>query len=109
MEAILYLSGKGAYADRTRYPLPTLVVLDINLPRKSGLEVLEWIRSRREFERLPVFMLTSLPQRFEQAMDLGATDYYLKPLDFRSLVDIVRGIAVRWWFLLQAGGTLKQL
>lgn len=106
-EAILYLSGKGPYADRARFPLPSLLVLDINVPRKTGLEVLEWVRSVARFDGLPVFMLTGAPQHFDQAMGLGATDYFVKPMEFRSLVDIVRKIAVRWWFLLQAGGSRK--
>lgn len=108
-EAVHYLSGEGEYGDRSRHPLPSLVVLDVGLPRKSGLEVLEWMRSRPELARLPVFVLTSAMQHFDRAMSLGATDCYHKPLQFRALVDIVREIAVRWWFLLQAGDSRRPL
>lgn len=108
MEAIRYLSGRDPYGDRARHPLPTLAILDIDLPRQSGLEVLEWVRSRREFNGMPVFMLTGSPHHFDKAMDLGATDFFVKPFQFRSLVDIVREIAVRWWFLEQARRSSKK-
>src|SRR5437879_3159953 len=58
-EAFAYLLGQAAYADRRRYPLPSLTLLDLKLPRKSGLEVLEWRRQQPEMRRIPVIVLTS--------------------------------------------------
>ncbi|MBD0266610.1 MAG: response regulator, partial [Tolypothrix sp. Co-bin9] len=57
--AIHYLAGKDVYSDRHTYPLPMLIVLDLKLPRKSGLEVLEWLRQQPGIKRLPVIALTS--------------------------------------------------
>src|SRR5579872_4055933 len=57
--ALEYLTGTGPCADRELNPLPCLVLLDINMPKKSGLEVLEWIRRQPGFQSLPVLMLTS--------------------------------------------------
>jgi len=57
--AIRYLAGEGEYADRDKFPLPSLVFLDLNLPRKSGLEVLAWIREQPYLHRLPVVVLTA--------------------------------------------------
>jgi CheY-like chemotaxis protein len=97
-QAIDYLTGEGPFADRARHPLPALVLLDINMPRKSGLEVLEWIRQQRCFESLPVLMLTSSSRSEdrEKARLLGANDYLLKPSDPRTLIDVVNSIHDRW-------------
>lgn len=101
-EAIDFLAGRGEYADRGRHPAPTLVVLDINMPRMTGIEVLSWMRLRPEFAQLPVYMLTTSEFEFDQALALGANDYFLKPTSFEGLVDVVRTITVRWWFYEQA-------
>ena len=55
-EAIEYLAGEGAYADRARHPLPDMLLLDLSMPRRSGLEVLAWVRARPEWARLPVLI-----------------------------------------------------
>jgi DNA-binding response OmpR family regulator len=94
-EAIEHLDGG-------RPPAPTLVILDVNMPRRTGLEVLAWIRSRSELTRLPVYMLTSSSHDFDRAMALGATDYFTKPSSFEGLIDVVRSITIRWWFYEQA-------
>ena len=57
--AIGYLSGEGVYADRGKFPLPALLLLDLKMPRKNGFEVLSWIRSNTAVNRLPVVVLTS--------------------------------------------------
>src|SRR4051812_4915204 len=53
-EAIRYLEGKGIYSDRDLYPLPSLVLLDLNMPKKTGFEVLQWIRAHPDFKRMVV-------------------------------------------------------
>src|SRR5437868_15435601 len=58
-DAVNYLSGKGIYGDRERFPLPTLILLDLKLPRKSGFEVLEWLKGEPELRDIPVVVLTS--------------------------------------------------
>jgi len=101
-EAIRYLGGTGAYHDRNKFPLPTLVILDLHLPRKSGFDVIQWVRTRPELARLPVYMLTSSPDDLDQAMALGVSDYFTKPMGFEPLVGVVRAIAARWWFRTEA-------
>src|SRR6266566_3274226 len=61
-EAIAYLSGSGKYSQRNEYPLPWLVLLDLKMPRVDGFEVLKWIRSQPELNRLVVVVLTSSDQ-----------------------------------------------
>ena len=97
-QAVQYLSGKDPYADRTLHPLPGLVLLDINMPKKSGLEVLEWIRQQPRFKSLPVIMFTSSsrPEDQEKARELGADDYLIKPSDPRKLVEVVKSLHGRF-------------
>jgi len=100
-EAIQYLAGRGKYRDRARYPDPTLVLLDVHLPRTSGFEVLHWIRSRHAKSSLIVFMLTSSPLRedFDRAIRLGVDSYFVKPMSLDGLRDILRVAATRWGYI----------
>jgi len=97
-QAIDYLAGKGRFADRARHPLPALVLLDINMPKKSGFEVLEWIRQQPSFKSLSVLMLTSSPrpEDMEKARGLGADGYLIKPWDPVGLVELVKSLHDRW-------------
>ena len=99
--AIQYLAGDGVYADRARYPIPFLMLLDLRLPKLSGFEVLEWIREQPEFGELIVVVLTSsvhVPDE-ARAHELGANSYLVKPGDFDELVELVKGIKGRWLVL----------
>jgi len=97
-EAIAYLAGKGRYADRARFPLPVLMLLDLKLPRKSGLEVLDWLRRQPGLGRLAVVVLTSSEERRDvnRAYELGANSYLTKPVAFQELLEIVRRLNVYW-------------
>ncbi|WP_043341972.1 response regulator [Belnapia moabensis] len=96
--AVAYLSGQGEYADRDRHPMPTLILLDIKLPRRSGLEVLEWLRAQAGLRRIPVVMLTSSRESadVDRAFDLGASGYLVKPVDFNGLLEMVKTIGMYW-------------
>src|SRR6266511_5552584 len=100
-EAIHYLSGDGAYADRVRYPMPFLVLMDLRLPKLSGFEVLAWIRDQSQLADLKVVVLTASDyvRDVNQAHDLGANCYLVKPPTFEELVEVVRGIKGRWLVL----------
>ena len=97
-QAIDYLAGTGKFTDRLRYPLPALVLLDINMPKASGLEVLQWIRQQPQFKSLPVVMLTSSVRDEDVAMarQLGADDYLLKVSHHAKLAEIVKSLHERW-------------
>ena len=86
-EAINYLHGEGKYADRQLYPLPRLVVMDIKMPRKTGFEVLEWIKSDCVLKRIPVVIVSSSDQTSDinKAYELGANAYMIKPVNFKSV------------------------
>jgi CheY-like chemotaxis protein len=96
--AVFYLAGKPPYNDRDRYPLPDLILLDLKLPRKSGLEVLEWLRQQAELKRLPVVVLSSSKENREinRAYDLGANSYLVKPVAFEALLDMVKTLNLYW-------------
>jgi CheY-like chemotaxis protein len=87
-QAIDYLAGRGAYADRERYPLPSVVFLDLKLPFKSGHEVLAWIRNQRELAQIVVVVLSSSnqPSDVEEAYRLGANSYVVKPAATEQLI-----------------------
>ena len=97
-EAIAYLSGQPPFADPVKYPLPSLLILDLHLPKKSGLEVLEWTRSFPALKGIPVVLLTSSsdPEHINRAYELGASSYLIKPTGFNALVELVNGLK-RWW------------
>jgi CheY-like chemotaxis protein len=90
-EAIAYLEGRSPF-DRRR--APTHVILDLKLPEKSGFEVLEWIRQRRDLRELPVAILTSSNESSDirRARELKADGYFVKPMSFAALVEIVKAI-----------------
>ncbi len=100
-EAIAYLGGEGAYADREQYPLPALVLLDLKLPRRSGFEVLQWIRQHAGLKRVPVVVLTSSRNGpdINQAYELGANSYLVKPVGFEGLVDLLKAVHLYWMVL----------
>ncbi len=90
--AIDYLSGAGAFGNRTDFPLPGLVLLDLKLPHRSGREVLQWIRAQPAFRRIIVVVFTSGEYAGDigLAYDLGANAFLLKPKDFSQYVGIGR-------------------
>lgn len=105
-KAIAYLSGEGASADRKQCPLPSLVLLDLTLPRISGIDVLKWIRSQPGLKSLPVILLTSPDDGSDLAssQDLGANSCMLKPLQAEGVLAMMRSLDVYWMLLDQTSG-----
>lgn len=98
-EATDYLEGAGPFADRQQHPPPGVIVLDLNLPRKHGLEVLKWIRHRHQWAAVPVIVLTSSSSELDVtvAYRLGANSYFVKPTDPDLLVELLR-VLKEYWF-----------
>src|SRR5947208_13194034 len=86
-EAVDYLIGQEPYANRKEYPLPTLLLLDLKMPRLSGFDVIRWVREHKGLRRLPILVLSSsgLGKDINRAYDLGANSYLLKPSRFDDL------------------------
>lgn len=92
--AIRYLSGTGEFSDRMRHPSPCLLLLDLNLPRQSGLEVLAWARTQPALNSLPIVILTSSSQDRDigSAYRLGANGYLVKPPSSERLIELVSSL-----------------
>ena len=96
--AIHYLRGEENYADRSRFPFPSLMFLDLKMPKVSGFEVLQWLGRQKDFPDLKVIVLSSsgLPSDIQKAKDLGAHDYRVKPADIDDMITMVKEVAIRW-------------
>jgi DNA-binding response OmpR family regulator len=97
-DAINYLAGTGPFADRSIYPLPILILLDIKLPRKSGFEVLSWLRSHDSLFGMIVLIRSSSDhiQDVKKSYRLGANAYWVKPHTFELLLQGLRGLQAFW-------------
>lgn len=99
-EALDYLMARGSYRGKNP-PLPAIILLDLNLPKISGLEVLREIRSQQQTKCLPVIILTSSQEEEDVigSYSLGANSYIRKPVDFTKFVEAVRQLSLYWLVL----------
>jgi CheY-like chemotaxis protein len=97
-QAIAYLKGEGHYADRTKFPFPFLMLLDLRMPRRNGFEVLEWLRAQPGIRRLLTVVLTSSKDApdINQAYDLGANSYLVKPPKAEALKEMFQRLDSYW-------------
>jgi CheY-like chemotaxis protein len=97
-QAIDYLAGRGDYADRERFPLPFMLLLDLKMPGTDGFEVLQWVRAECSLKRLLVVVLTSsnLQADVDRAYDLGANSYLVKPVEFDEMVGLILRFEAYW-------------
>jgi len=96
--AVEYLAGAGAYANRASHPLPDVIFLDVKLPKLTGHEVLEWIRSHQALKSIPVVMVTNSLQDADvnRAYELGVTSYLRKIASQAEFGQAVRVILKYW-------------
>lgn len=96
--AIDYLCGVGDFADRARHPLPCIILLDLKLPRITGLEVLAWLRQQPALKHIVVIVFSSSaePRDVQRAYDLGANSFVQKPAGLEPTLEIVRRLKA-WW------------
>lgn len=100
-EAIDFLFCTGVYADRDPNDKPQVILLDLNLPKVDGLEVLRRIRADERTQLLPVVILTSSKEEQDmiKGYSLGANSYVRKPVDFDQFVEAVRQLGLYWLVL----------
>jgi two-component system response regulator len=101
VEALDYVFGRGAHADRGFAELPAVILLDLKLPRVSGLEVLEAIRADERTRHLPVVILTSSDEDRDRlaAYELHANSFVRKPVDYEKFVEAARQLGLYWMVL----------
>lgn len=97
-QLLLYLMGQGEYANRTQHPFPALIILDLKMPRKSGLEVLEWLQQHPDFAVVPTVVLSasSIEKDIRKAYQYGANTYFVKPSTFDELVETIKSLKLYW-------------
>ena len=97
-EAVDYLSGSDPYSDRSRHPLPGLILLDLKMPRMSGFDVLSWIAKRPDLGSIPVAVLSSSfsDADVRKALQMGAHDYFVKPNGLDQYAPLVQAWRSRW-------------
>jgi CheY-like chemotaxis protein len=97
VEAMEYLRYEGKYKLRNQGN-PAVVLLDIKMPRKDGIEVLHAIRGDDKLKKLPVVMLTSSREGpdLKRCYELGANAYVVKPVDFEDFIEAVKQVGVFW-------------
>ncbi len=98
-QAVDYLQGNGIYADREKYPLPFLILLDLKLPYIMGLDVLKWIRQQPAHATTLVVVLTSSQQDrdMDETYRLGGDAYLVKPPTRAKLLEMVESLRDRWF------------
>jgi CheY-like chemotaxis protein len=100
-QALAYLNGSEKYQDRQAYPIPSILLLDLNMPLLSGFEVLAWIRQQPDFHGLPVVVLSHSTEARDitRAYEMGATSFLTKPLQASELLSLVQ--ALQGYFRVQ--------
>ena len=93
-EAVAYLAGRSPFLDRTKFPLPKLVLMDLKLPKKTGIEVIQWMKSQPELKEIPVYILSSSAETRDQdrARQAGATGYLVKQGSLEGLTSVLSEI-----------------
>jgi CheY-like chemotaxis protein len=97
-DAIAYLVGEGIYADRVAHPFPTLVILDLKMPRVSGFDVLQWLLDHPDFRVIPTIVWSSSADQrdVKHAYCIGANGYLVKPNDFQQFKAMVGRLLGFW-------------
>jgi CheY-like chemotaxis protein len=96
--ALAYLAGNPPYEVRMDNPLPCVLIMDLSVPGKHGLEVLKWLRNQPTLAELPVVVMTSSNQEcdIERAYELGANGYFVKPGDPGEMQERMKSIRDYW-------------
>jgi CheY-like chemotaxis protein len=97
-ETVAYLKGEDKFARRDEFPLPDLLLLDLNMPRKDGFQVIQWIRHQPELAALRIVVLTTSDalRDINKAYQLGANSFLTKPLVFTDFMDTIQAMYHFW-------------
>jgi CheY-like chemotaxis protein len=97
-EVIEYLLGRGPYGDRREYPFPRLLILDLKMPKLTGLEVLRWVKDHPHCKVIPTIILSNSVHKtdIQQSYELGANAYLAKPASFGGLETALKDLFFFW-------------
>jgi CheY-like chemotaxis protein len=100
-EALDYVFGRNKFIDRSVYPQPSLILLDLKMPGIDGFEVLRQIKGTEKLKRIPVIILTSSQEEGDRALsyDIGANSYLMKPVAFNGFAEVIKRIDDYWFSL----------
>lgn len=110
-QAIDYLSGAGKYADRAQFPIPALMLLDLKMPRKTGMDVLRWVRAHPAVRHLIVVIFSASGTQcdVDRAFREGANAFLVKPAGVDKLTETVRALHEFWFEQNQFPGTGERI
>ena len=97
-EALDFIKGVDRFADRSAYPLPSLLIVDLNMPGVDGFAVIRWVRDQAELRHVPIIVLSSSNEHADisRAHKLGANACHMKPTNSEALSGLVEGLKVYW-------------
>ena len=109
-EAIEYLNGDGIFKDRSKYPLPHLILLDLKMPKVDGLGVLRWLKSHPELKNIITVVLTLSAEirDVNEAYQLGANSFMVKPDDFANVIAMSKLLKDYWLLGNKAPGVVRR-
>jgi CheY-like chemotaxis protein len=98
-EVMDFLLNRGRFSDKELYPKPGLILLDLNMPKKDGREVLKEIKKNPQLKSIPIVILTTSKAEEDilRTYDLGVNSYITKPVSFNSMVEVVKSFS-KYWF-----------
>jgi CheY-like chemotaxis protein len=102
-ELVDYLHNRGKFEDKLKYPLPGLILLDLNMPKKDGREALKEIKADDHLKVIPVVVLTTSKAEEDilRTYDLGVSSFITKPVTFTSLVDVMKTLTKYWFEIVE--------
>lgn len=102
-ELMDYLHNRGRFSDKTEYPTPGLILLDLNMPKKDGREALKEIKSDDHLRVIPVVVLTTSKAEEDvlRTYDLGVSSFITKPVTFAGLVDVMQTLSKYWFQIVE--------
>jgi CheY-like chemotaxis protein len=101
-----YLHNKGDYSDKSKFPAPGLILLDLNMPRKDGREALKEIKSNEQLKRIPVVILTTSKAEEDiiRTYDLGVNSFITKPVTFEGMINVMKTLGSYWLDIVELPG-----
>jgi CheY-like chemotaxis protein len=102
-ELLDYLCRQGKYTDKRISPTPSLIMIDLNMPKKDGREAIKEIKSNPKLRHLPIVVLTTskAEEDIYRSYELGVNSYITKPVTFEALVDVIQTIGKYWFEIVE--------